>query len=233
MMKAKIGTGAAVMIGLIFLGLMLPQAVKTYRNFDRCVSVKGLCEREVKADKVIWPIQFKAMGNDLSSVYTDLENKHRLILSFLEKGGINAEEIALSAPVLSDKLAQDYGSSTRVFRYVASAVVTVCSRDVDKALSLMQDMSLLIKNGIAPENEWGNKPEFIYEGLNGIKPEMIEEATKNAREAAMKFAKDSDSRLGKIKQATQGSFSIENRDSNTPQIKKVRVVTGVTYYLSK
>ena len=75
--------------------------------------------------------------------------------------------------------------------------------------------------------------EFKYEGLNAIKPQMIEEATKNAREAAEKFAKDSDSRLGKIKTANQGTFTIENRDSNTPYIKKIRVVTSVTYYLKK
>lgn len=82
-------------------------------------------------------------------------------------------------------------------------------------------------------NSWENPVEFKYEGLNDIKPQMIEEATKNAREAALKFAKDSDSRLGKIKTANQGTFSIENRDSNTPHIKKVRVVTSVTYYLKK
>ena len=75
--------------------------------------------------------------------------------------------------------------------------------------------------------------EFKYEGLNAIKPQMIEEATKNAREAAEKFAKDSDSRLGKIKTANQGTFTIENRDSNTPYIKKIRAVTSVTYYLKK
>ena len=71
-----------------------------------------------------------------------------------------------------------------------------------------------------------------FEGLNELKPSMVEEATKNARETAEKFAKDSDSELGKIKRASQGSFSIENRDSNTPHIKRVRVVSSITYYLS-
>ena len=84
---------------------------------------------------------------------------------------------------------------------------------------------------IGTGNQWENPVEFKYEGLNGIKPEMIEEATENARETAQKFAKDSHSRLGKIKNASQGTFSIENRDSNTPYIKRVRVVTSVTYYL--
>ena len=74
---------------------------------------------------------------------------------------------------------------------------------------------------------------FKFEGLNEIKPGMIEEATKNAREVGEKFAKDSGSRLGKIKTANQGTFSITDRDSNTPEIKKVRVVTSVTYYLKR
>ena len=62
---------------------------------------------------------------------------------------------------------------------------------------------------------------------------MVAEATKNARETAEKFAKDSDSKLGKIKYASQGTFTISNRDSNTPEIKSVSVVTYVTYYLSE
>ena len=93
----------------------------------------------------------------------------------------------------------------------------------------MSNQSELLKQGIVTGGgSWENPVEFKYEGLNDIKPEMIEEATRNAREAAQKFAKDSDSRLGKIKTANQGTFTIEDRDSNTPYIKKVRVVTTVT-----
>ena len=105
--------------------------------------------------------------------------------------------------------------------------------DVDKVLELMSKQSELLKKGIVTggSSQWENPVEFRYEGLNDIKPQMIEEATKNAREAAQKFAKDSDSRLGKSKTANQGTFTIENRDSNTPYIIRVRVVTSVTYYL--
>jgi uncharacterized protein len=61
---------------------------------------------------------------------------------------------------------------------------------------------------------------------------MVEEATTKAREVAEKFAKDSKSKLGKIKKASQGQFSINNRDKNNPHIKKIRVVSTVEYYLS-
>ena len=111
--------------------------------------------------------------------------------------------------------------------------MTVCTKDVDKVLALMASQNKLLRAGITLEDDWESRPEFSFEGLNDVKPEMIEEATKNAREVALKFAKDSDSRLGKIKQATQGTFSISDRDSNTPQIKNVRVVTNVTYYLTR
>ena len=135
-------------------------------------------------------------------------------------------------PQISDKLANEYGDNNRAFRYIAKNVVTVCTSDVEKVLALMANQSDLLKKGVvAAGNDWENPVEFKYEGLNGIKPQMIEEATQNARETAEKFAKDSDSRLGKIKTANQGTFTIEDRDSNTPYIKRVRVVTSVTYYL--
>ena len=111
-------------------------------------------------------------------------------------------------------------------------MITACTRKIDKVLTLMSKQSELLKKGVVTGgNTWDNPVQFKYEGLNEIKPEMIEEATKNAREVADKFAKDSGSKLGKIKTASQGTFTIEDRDSNTPEIKKIRVVTSVTYYL--
>ena len=110
--------------------------------------------------------------------------------------------------------------------------MTICTDNVDAVLDLMSKQSELMKKVlVVVGNDWENPVEFKYEGLNDINPAMIEEATQNAREATEKFAKDSGSRLGKIKNANQGTFTIENRDSNTPYIKKVRVVTSVTYYL--
>jgi len=221
------------MLGLMVLGAMLPKAVEKYRSYDRIVNVKGLCEKEVKADRVIWPIVYKVMANDIQSIYDQTDAGNAAIMSFLQSGGIEASEISVSVPAISDKFANEYGDNDRAFRYIAKNVITVYTSDVDKVLSLMGRQSELLKRGIVTggSNQWENPVEFKYEGLNDIKPQMIEEATENAREAAEKFAKDSGSRLGKIKTANQGTFTIENRDSNTPYIKKVRVVTSVTYYL--
>lgn len=221
------------MVGLIISGIMLPVAVKEFRAADRTVTVKGLCEREVPADKVIWPVMFKTVGNDLSALYSEIEGKNATIMEFITKGGISSDEISISVPKVSDKYTQEYGSNDRTYRYVASNIVTVCTKDVDKVLALMNRQNELIKKGIVIENDWDCKTVFSFEGLNDIKPEMIQEATRNAREVALKFAQDSDSRLGKIKTASQGTFTIEDRDSNTPHIKKVRVVTGIVYYLNR
>lgn len=231
--KGKFYAGLSVMIGLIVMGIMIPVAVNKYMSYTRTVDVKGLCEKEVKADKVIWPIVYKVMGDDLNSVYTQVDAKNKKVLDFLKKGGIEESEISVSAPNISDKFANEYGND-RMYRYVCKSVITVRTGDVDKVIALMKGQAELIKDGIvinASEN-WENPTEFKFEGLNELKPSMVEEATKNARETAEKFAKDSDSELGKIKRASQGSFSIENRDSNTPHIKRVRVVSSITYYLS-
>ena len=220
------------MVGLVVLGMMIPRAVGKYRSYDRTVNVKGLCEKEVKADKVIWPVVYKVMANDIQSVYDQTDRNNAVIVDYLNAGGIDASEITVSVPQISDKFANEYGNNDRAYRYIATNVITVCTDKVDDVLTLMSKQSDLLKKGIVTGgNSWENPVEFKYEGLNEIKPAMIEEATMNAREAAQKFAKDSDSRLGKIKTANQGTFTIENRDSNTPYIKKVRVVTSVTYYL--
>ena len=231
--KGRFYSGLFIMVGLVVLGMMIPRAVDRYRSFDRTVNVKGLCEKEVKADKVIWPVVYRVMANDIQSVYDQTDRNNAEIIAFLKAGGIDAAEITVSVPEISDKYATEYGSNDRAYRFIAKNVITVCTSDVDAVLALMSEQADLLKKGIVTGggNDWENPVEFKYEGLNDVKPEMIEEATRNAREAAQKFAKDSDSKLGKIKTANQGTFTIENRDSNTPYIKKVRVVTSVTYYL--
>ena len=230
--KGKFYSGLAIMFGLVVLGMMIPKAVHDFRSFDRTVNVKGLCEREVKADKVIWPVVYKVMANDIPSAYDQTDYSNEPIINFLKKGGIEDAEISVATPAISDKYANEYGGNDRAFRYISTNIITVCTKKVDVVLDLMAKQSQLLKKGIVTGgNKWENPVEFQYDSLNEIKPEMIEEATKNARETAEKFAKDSDSTLGKIKTASQGTFTITDRDSNTPHIKKVRVVTSVTYYL--
>lgn len=228
-MKKTLIIAAAVVIA----GAMLPISVAKFKSYDRTVDVRGLCEREVKADKVIWPLTYKVMGDELSVALKETERCNDVIISFLKKGGISEDEITVAASQISDKFANEYGNNDRVYRYLCTNVVTVCTSNVDAVLLLKARQDELLKKGITLNESWENRTEFKFEALNEIKPEMIAEATASAREAAQKFAKDSQSKLGKIKRASQGVFSIEDRDSNTPEIKKVRVVTSVTYYLNR
>ena len=142
--KGKMLSGLFIMAGLVVLGLMIPNAVSRYRSFDRVVNVKGLCEKEVKADKVIWPIVYRVMSDDITSVYNQTDTYNEIISDFLEKGGIEDSEITIAVPAVSDKYANEYGSNDRAFRYIAKNVVTICTDNVDAVLDLMAKQSELM-----------------------------------------------------------------------------------------
>ncbi len=236
MERHRLSSAIVMSIAIIVLGSMLPVAVKDFRAFDRTVTVKGLCEREVEADKVIWPINYRVASNDLSDLTAKMESNRKTIVQFLKDGGIDESEITFSAPKISDKYSQEYvGTDNRRFRYISQNVITVSTEKVSKVQPLTTRVQELLKAGVivSSENYWDDNIQYLFEGLNEIKPDMIHEATANARVAAEQFATDSDSKIGKIKTASQGTFSIEDRDATTPQIKRVRVVTSLTYYLVK
>ena len=218
--------------GIFFGGLAIGNALTHFKKADRCVYVRGLAEREVKADNVIWPLVYKETGNNLSAIYDNIKTKNGIITSFLKKEGLTDSEIFVSAPEIIDMEAERYQSNVLDYRYNVTSVITVSSEKVDLVRDLITRQVELLKKGVAiTGGDYRYNVVFSFNGLNEIKPEMIEEATKNAREAAEKFAIDSDSKLGKIKDASQGLFSISDRDSNTPYIKEVRVVTSVNYFL--
>lgn len=226
--------GLSLIIGLGVLGNLLADAAIRVKEFDRTVTVKGLSEREYPADIVIWPVQFTEASNDLTGLYEAIEGDKQKIIAYLKDNGIRAEEISFTPPSITDKSAQRYGNQPRApFRYTSTQTVTVYSSDIDTVRNAMRHLSELGRQGIVFNNEnYDAKPEYLFTHLNEVKPAMIEEATKKAREVAEKFAADSNSVLGKIKRASQGQFSINNRDRNNPHIKKVRVVSTVVYYLS-
>jgi len=225
--------GLAIVLGLSVLGYLLGRAAIDVKEYERTVTVKGLSEREVPADIVIWPITFTTAGNDLGELYAAIDASKARIGRFLTTRGITPAEITPAMPSITDKSAQQYGGNQRSeFRYVARQTVTVYSTQVARVRQAMAALSELGRSGIAfSGDDHRSQVEYLYTGLNDIKPAMIQEATAKAREVALKFAQDSDSRLGKIKRASQGQFSIRPRDNNNPQLKKVRVVSTVAYYL--
>lgn len=226
--------GAFLCAGLVLAGYLVSSGFVTLKALERSVSVKGLSEKEVPADIAIWPIKFEVAADDLGALVSGIEEKNRVVYDFLISSGFDAKDISVSAPAIIDRQAQGYGDANRfTFRYAGSSTVSVYTGNVALVRKTIRKLVDLGKLGVAVSGEnYDAKTEFIYTGLNRLKPAMIEEATNNARAVAEKFASDSKSRLGKIKSASQGQFTIEDRDSNTPHIKKIRVVSTLEYYLT-
>lgn len=221
-----------IAVGIILFGFVIKSAIGNFIEKERVVSVKGLAETDVPADLVVWPLVYKEAGNDPVEMYETITRKNAVIVNFLKANGITEAEISVSPPSVYDKQADRYNDDRSAYRYKATSVITVTSKKVDAVRAMMQQQAQLLRQGIAiVGDEYQYRVSYEFTALNEIKPSMIEEATKNARSAAEKFAKDSDSRLGKIRNANQGTFTITDSDANTPYIKHVRVVTTVTYYL--
>jgi len=224
--------GIFIMLGLIFLGIFIKSAVISFKSYDRVVNVKGLAQIEVPANKVIWPVVYKEIGNDLSTLYKAISNKNEIIISYLKSKGLQENEITVSAPSIIDMNAERYQSQPSNYRYNITSIITVTSEKVELVGKIISSQSELLTKGVALlAGDYQYQTQYLFTLLNDVKPSMIEEATKNARASAEKFAIDSNSKLGKIKTASQGQFSIEDRDANTPQIKTVRVVSTIEYML--
>ena len=212
-----------------FIGEMNWKSLKNNRK----VQVKGLSEREVKANLAVWPMQITITNNNLSNLNSEIESQKRKVLAFFTNKGFTKSEINIGISNITDTKANLYNNGAKQnFRYLARTEITLRTKNIKKIKNAQKESINLASEGILinSKNQW-RPVEYIYTGLNSIKPEMIEEATKKAKEVAEKFAKDSNSKVGKIKSATQGLFTINDRDSNTPDIKKVRVVTTVNYFL--
>ena len=231
-MKEKVIAAAIIAVGLMALGWFIKGGIDNFANKDRKVTVKGLSEQEVEADKVTWPILSKELGNDLPSLYKQIGITQSKIKTFLIKNGIKESEIIVNAPVVIDLNANQYSDNMRNYRYNITSIITVTSSNVKLVRAIIARQGELLKEGVAiVDGGYENPIKYEYVSFRDMKPKMMEEAIANAEKTAEQFAENSHSQLNKIVSADQGQFSIEDRDSNTPHIKKVRVVTTVTYSL--
>lgn len=212
--------------GIFFLGVFIRSGINNMAYRDRQVTVKGLAEREVNANTVTWPIQYSVAGNDLQALYDQVTDYNSKIIKFLTSNGIPADDVNVGSPDTYNAMANRYPSDNFKYNYSLNCTVTVTTDKVKEVKELLSRQGELLKEGVPFSNTYIN---YQYTLLNDIKPEMIAEATKNAREAAAQFAKDSGSKVGKMKSANQGQFSIE--DTSNPAVKKVRVVSTIVYYL--
>lgn len=228
----RILAAAITAFGIIVLGFALKSGIDNFANKDRKVTVKGLAEQEVEADKVTWPIQTKEIGNDLPSLYKKINSTNATIKRFLIANGIKEREINVNAPTVIDLSAERYNTQPVPQRYNITSTIIVASSNVKLVRSIIAKQGELLQEGIAiVDGGYENPIKYEYVAFRKMKPKMMEEAIANAEQTAEQFAKNSHSTLNKIVGADQGQFSIDDRDENTPYIKKVRVVTTVTYSL--
>jgi hypothetical protein len=240
--------GCLLAVGLVVGGWALGAQIKAVRLADRYVSVRGLAERTVKSDLAVWPISYTETGDDLHSLYSKTEADKRIILKFLANQGIQPAEIAMGIVTVTDNQANPDDSSHKPhFRYTVQQQITVRTSRVDQVAAAAQKTIALLQEGIVlSQSNFNQGVIYKFNGLNAIKPDMITEATRNARAAAERFALDSGNSVGGIRQATQGYFSIlpansgmagesegggYGGDADGSMMKTVRVVTEVDYYL--
>lgn len=226
-------TRAAIVLalGMVVAGFFVGEALIQARTSDRAVSVRGLAEREVPANLALWPIVFTVTSNELGDLQKQADAGIAIVRAFLAPE-FPAEQISVSAPRVQDREAQGYNSDgRRLDRYTAEVAVILRTDRIDAAKKTIERTGELVKQGVPVMRSYEYNTQYLFTKLESIKPEMIAEATRDARRAAEQFAQDSGSEVGSIRTAQQGLFSIADRDQFSPEIKTVRVVTTVDYYL--
>ncbi len=238
-------------VGMIAGAAILGRSLQEIRKGERYVTVKGVAERDVKADLAVWAMKLRVAGADLATAGKTMEAARAKVLQFLAQKGFTADEIAGQELHVSDRQAADYGSGNvrEMLRYVVEATITLRSKNVDRVQQVSRMTDELVRAGVvlSSKDEWQAGPRFMFTQLNAIKPAMLADATKSARAAAVQFAADSGSNVGAIRRASQGLFSITDRDQSAPgQVeggtqdngetdpnKRVRVVVTVDYFLER
>lgn len=246
LLKPAVLLGLCLLLGLVVGGWLLGAKIASIKLADRTVTVKGLVERTVKSDRAIWAITFKTAGDDLPSVFAHSEANKAAVLKFLSDQGISTSEVTTGQISVTDKQTNQYvqnGGS----RYILQQTVTVSTADVDKLAAAGAKTASLIQAGVVLADN--SNIVYKFTGLNALKPDMITEATRNARASADRFAADSGSEVGVIRSANQGVFSISadgataasadesgeggggDAQADASIMKKVRVVSTIEYYL--
>ena len=226
-MKKEIIVSLILALGLVCAGCLVRSGLKRIADKDRFVTVKGLSEREVKADHVNWSMHYAVSGNDLKQLTADCANFTEALKEFIVSKGFTKDELQAGSVNFSNNWSSYYSTQRPEYHYTLSTTLVLNTTNVDNVVANQNCLNELLEQGIVVESGW---MDFQYKGFTELKPEMIAEATKNARVVAQKFADDADCSLGSIRQANQGVFSMEN-DSDQPWLIKVRVVSTFQYYL--
>lgn len=234
-MRSNIFSSIILSLGIIGASIILGNSFENYQNFGRFVDVKGLDEKIVKSNMATWNLRFTSANNDLKKIYSEVSSAQNAIIQFLIAQGFAENEIQKQTISVNDIKTNAYSTSnSNIPRYSANSGMTLTTNKVDLVSLVVQKTGALVESGIVINN---SNVRYIYTDLNSIKPEMLTRATASAREAAGTFAKNSNSIVGKIRKASQGTFSITSVNSDDPYgddasiMKKVRVVTSIEFFI--
>ena len=223
----KIIVAAIVAFGFLLLGLCLKGGIDNFTNKDRRVTVKGLAEKEVDADKVVWTLRLQESDNELKPIFGRLKSKVKIIEDYLKEKGVDKKGVISVSPFdVTDNLANVWGDNRPRYNYSVICSVLVTSNDTKFISELISQSNELIERDVILDS---NSADYDYTQFQKLKPEMMAEAISNAEKTAKQFAENSHSKINKIVEAGQGEFSIES--SEIPYKKNVRVVSTITYSL--
>ena len=239
--SSALGVALIVAIGVALGGFLAGRGVAQMRLSDRTVTVKGVAEREARADLAIWPLRLSIADDDLARANATLERSVQQVRSFLSTNGLDSAgtEVVVQDFSVQDSRTQG-GYQNGASRFVIRQTLVVHSSQVERVQMASQRVADLVRSGVVLTSgqEWGGGgPTFVFTRLNELKPPMIAEATAEARKAAEQFARDSESTLSGIRRASQGYFEIQPRDQapgisqESQLVKTIRVVTTVEYGL--
>lgn len=219
-------------LGVAACGLFIAYSIVDSRKHNQYVQVKGLSEKIVKSNQAIWTIQFKTSDNDLNELYQNIAKGQQAVIEFLIKQGFARHEVHINPVSVVDNQSNSYTTNQNMKRFSANSGISLTTDKVDAVILSVQKTDALVQNGIVVTS---SNTHYRYTKLNSIKPQMLDEATDNAKKAALSFANNAQSQLGKIKQARQGVFTITDAfgsfNSGNDVMKKVRIVTTVEYFL--
>lgn len=228
--KLWLGSAAIIALGMVAGGYLLGDGLTRAKAADRSVTVRGLAERDVTADLATWTIAYSANATDLATAQASVDNDTTQLRAFFQELGFPEDALQPTSVNVSSYVNEG------VPQFTVRQRMSLRTNDIERAQNAVRRQFELVRRGVMLEE--GSGMAYTFTKLNAIKPEMVAEATKDARSAAQQFAKDSGTSVGGIKQATQGYFSIEARDGETggwgvsdSPFKKVRVVTTVDFYL--
>jgi hypothetical protein len=242
---ASVIVGVSLLVGLTLGGYFVGKGCARFKSDTRTVTVKGLVEKDVKADQAVWVLRFSRASNNIKDALTKISSDRNATIAFLKNQCFKDEDISLQPTRTIDKLAREYGQNqvNERLRYVVTSSLQVTTTNIDLVTKALGTIEELLKSGVLLGGQQGEgmaNPRYIVTKVNALRPQLLAEATKNARLTAQQFASDSGAQVGNIRSANQGTIQIFGSDGNdesalysptsTPS-KKIRVVNTFEFEL--